>query len=331
MSEPPRLSRMIATSQNRGVNIGLHAQTLERPDGIIAGSEITTLGLMKAFEKRSDVNRVTRYGPGKYQRLDSDDLDLLIIEGWHRTLPQFIQRVRRHNPRTKIYFWNLSFFGIRDVVKLDLDGFFTNSRKMVPILNKIAPTKFIMLAADPEEFKPSNPENKYSHNVVYLGMFRLLKSPKIMERILYEASDYGLVIYGDGWEKHAMLKRYWMGRLPFEDTAKLYSSAKIVLGMTENRQRAASMINNRVFEALSCSACFISEYYSELEEVFGDIVLYSRKKGDTSRHIEKLLGDASYRSTLGAKSRELILKHHTYDQRVEQILDFCRSIGGLTT
>ena len=328
---PSSLSRVVTRPQETGLNIGLHTQTLERPDGIVAGSEITTFGLMRAFEKRNDVNMVTRYGLGNYKKLDSDDLDLLIIEGWHRTLPQFIQIVRKHHPRVRIFFWNLSFLGIRDVVKLDIDGFFTNSRKMVPNLERIAPTKFIMLAADPEEFKPGNPETKYSHNVVYLGVFRPFRPPKIVERILYEAIDYGLVIYGNGWEEHPVLKRFCKGKLPVEDTAKLYRSAKIVLGMTEDCQRAASMINNRIFEALSCGACCISEYFSGLEEVFSDTVLYSRKKGDTSGHIEKLLEDSSYRRILGTKGRELILRHHTYDHRVEQILDFYHYIGGLTT
>ena len=96
---PSSLSRVVTRPQGTGLNIGLHTQTLERPDGIVAGSEITTFGLMRAFEKRNDVNMVTRYGPGSYKKLDSDDLDLLIIEGWHRTLPQFIQIVRKTEGR----------------------------------------------------------------------------------------------------------------------------------------------------------------------------------------------------------------------------------------
>jgi len=305
----------------------LHTQTLERADGIIAGSEITTLGLKRAFERRDDVNRVTRYGPGNYKSLDADDLDLLVIEGWDTTLPRLIRRVRKRHPRIKIFFWNLSFWGIRDVVTLDVDGYLTNSKKVSPILERTAPTRFVMLAADPEEFRPVEPEDRYSHDVIYLGMFHPGKSPVIMERMLYEALDHGLAIYGSGWDRHLVLRGYWKWRLPSGDIARLYSSAKMVLGMTEDRQRIAGMINNRVFEVLSCGACFISEYYPALDEVFGDAILYSRRKGDTSRHIQKLLEDASYRRTLGAKGRELILQHHTYDHRVEQILDFYRSVS----
>ena len=46
-----------------------------------------------------------------------------------------------------------------------------------------------------------------------------------------------------------------------------------VLGMTMDGQRAAGMINNRVFEALACGreggSRFLTEHFPELEEMFG--------------------------------------------------------------
>ncbi|MFC1852052.1 glycosyltransferase [candidate division CSSED10-310 bacterium] len=322
-------SRKVCFSQpERKLNIGLHAQTLAHPEGVVAGSEVTTQGLKKALRMRPEVNEVTRYGPGNYGSVDHDDLDLLIIEGWDTTLSQFIQRVRKHHPRVKILFYNLSLLGFENVVKLDVDAFLSNSKKVIPFLQRIAPTRFILLAVDHNQFKPVAPVAQYSHNVIYLGMFHPGKSPVIMKRILYEALDFGLAIYGSGWNHHPDLKQFWQGKLPTGDIALLYSSAKIVLGLTEDRQKAAGMINNRVFEALSCGACFISEYYQELEKLFGETIFFSCKTGDTGRHIEKLLSDASYRATRGASNREFIIQHHTYEHRVQQILDFYREIRG---
>jgi glycosyltransferase involved in cell wall biosynthesis len=311
---------------SKGLNVGLHAQTLERADGLVAGSEVTTRGLQAAFGRLPGVKRVTRYGPGAYGSLEEDDLDLLIIEGWASTLQEFIRRARGAHPGVKVLFWNLSFFGIREIAGLDVDGYLTNSRKVAPILEKIAPTKYLMLAADPEEFKPVGLVEGYGHDVTYLGLFHARKSAGVLERMLYEARDFGLTIYGHGWGDHPVLRENWMGKLPSEDIARLYSSAKVVLGITEDRQRAAGMINNRVFEALACGACLISEYYPALEEVFGDTVLYSRRRGDTARHIESILEDGAYRRSLGRKGRELILMHHTYDHRVEEILSFYRGL-----
>ena len=312
------------------LNIGLHSQTLNRSDGVIAGSEITTLGLLRAFHKRQKVDKITRFGPGNYRNLDNDHLDIIIIEGWEPNLPLFIELVRLHHKDTKIYFWNLSLHGIKEVSELDVDGYFTNSVKAVTFFETIAPTELISLAADPDEFFPKVPDDRYCHLVVYLGIYHPNKSERIIDRLLCEAIPFGLVIYGYGWGKHQILKRYWRGILPKEDIPNLYSSAKIVLGITEDRQKVAGMINNRVYEALACGACFVSDHFPELENTFGELILYSRKKGDTSKVLADLLAQPLKREQLGILGREFIYKQHTYVHRVEQMLDFHYRLNGIS-
>lgn len=309
------------TSCNQ-LHIGVHSQTLERPDGMISGSEITTAGLMKAFLRNPRVADVRRYGPGHYSTLHYDRLDLFIIEGWSEQLKEVIALIRKTNPHCIILFWNLSFLHFDDVVAFDVDGYCTNSQKTLEILSKLKPTIFLMLASDPTEFQRTNIMHEYCHDVVYLGLYHPNKSHQIIDLILGEATPFDFALYGTGWGTHPALSEFWKGPLPKGDIAKLYSSAQVVLGTTEDRQRAAGMINNRVFEALSCGVCFISEYYPELEATFGDAILYSRAPGDTARHIRKLLADKDYASRIRQKGRDLILQHHTYDHRADKILSF---------
>ena len=277
---------------------------------------------MRAFQKRPDVDKILRVSPESYRDLGNNDLDIVIIEGWDPNLPLFIQTVRRFNKHVKIYFWNLSLLGIKSVIELEVDGFFTNSGKAVPFLETVAPTELIRLAADPDEFYPREPDDRYSHQVVYLGMYHPQKSDRVINRLLNEAIPFGLAIYGYGWEKHKILKNHWRGILPVEDIPTLYSSANIVLGMTEDRQKVAGMINNRVFEALACGACFISDYFPELEKLFGSLIFYSRNTGDTAMLLEDLLAQSQLRKQLGIKAREFITKSHTYKHRVDQMLAF---------
>ena len=70
------------------------------------------------------------------------------------------------------------------------------------------------------------------------------------------------------------------GVLPKDDLARLYSSARFVLGVTMDAQREHGMINNRVFEALSCGATFVTEHFDALEQMFGGTMLYARRRGD---------------------------------------------------
>ena len=306
------------------MNIGLHAQTIGSDNDLISGSEVTTLGLKHAFEKRSDVSRVSRYGPGHYGCLDTIDLDFLIIEGWDPSLPWFIQRVRTHHPRVTVFFWNLSLLAIHHVLTLDVDGYFTNSDRAVPLLSGVAPTAFIMLAADPDEFRSDLYDARYAHNVVYLGLYHPGKSSVIIERMLFEAIDQGLAIFGYGWDRHPILKQCYQGKLPLSDAALLYSSAKVVLGMTEKRQKVAGMINNRNFEAMASGAAFISDHYPGLEKVMGNNILYARQSGDTRKLVTELLNDDLRRKALGDQARDLITRQHTYDDRVDRMIRFFR-------
>ncbi len=310
----------LSTLGDKKLNIGLHSQTLHRHDSVVAGSEITTKGLKKAFEKYSNVEKVIRYGTNTYSEVN-EKLDLVIIEGWDPDVPLFIDAVKKKNKNAVILFWNLSFLGIENLSRLSVDGFLTNSDKMLSLLSPYAPVKKVLLAADTDELFPTNKTDKYNYDVVYLGMFHPHKSEEIISRMLIEACDFNLAIYGNGWDSHPYLKKYWKGKLPDGEINSLYSSAKIVIGTTEDRQREAGMINNRVFEVLACGSTFISEYFPELESVFGDLIFYSKNKNDTRNIISDILSDKLKRKN-PAEVREFIVHHHTYDKRVKDLFDF---------
>lgn len=307
------------------LNIGLHSQTLKDSSGVISGSEITTGSLMSAFVKHDSVANVTRFSSGNYHLLEQNTIDLMIIEGWHPDLPVFIKDTRKFCPKAVILFWNLSFYGFNGVVKLDVDGFLTNSRKNALLLNKIKPTKFVMLAADLDNYKIEDFNILQGLDVTYLGFNHPNKSEALERLVLYEAKEFGLSIYGAGWENHPFLKECSKGILPINDIKKLYSNSKIVLGMTEERQRKSGMINNRVFEALSCGVCFISEYSSELERVFGDGIFFVKNEGDTKNNISKILENYHNLASHRRKVIEMIANKHTYSHRVIEILDFYKS------
>lgn len=309
-------------NNRNGLIIGLHSQSLNSPDGFVAGSEVTTNGLMRALLRNERVADVKRYGPGNYANLPQDHLDLLVIEGWHKNVPEVINAVRCKNSECIILFWNLSFYGFDEIIRFDVDGYLTNSYKTLEYLSKIKPTIFLMLAADPDEFAPGEVVPEYAHDVVYLGINHPNKSDKVLEMMLYEATRFDFALYGKGWGGHPALAPFWMGLLPKDDITKLYSSAKVVIGTTEDRQRAAGMINNRAFEALSCGSCFVSEYFPELESVFGDAILYSHSSGDTHLNISRLLTDHDFAAALRNKGRQCIVQGHTYNHRIIDILKF---------
>ncbi|CAM9486148.1 unnamed protein product [Ectocarpus sp. 13 AM-2016] len=162
---------------------------------------------------------------------------------------------------------------------------------------------------------------QYGHNVVYLGQFKGTKH-RLVET-LKEVAPYGLAIYGNGWggvEDAEELLPFWRGILPLGDVAALYTSAKVVIATTETLQRSLGMVNNRVFEALSCGAAVVSDAFPAAEEMFGDHVLFYRQPGDAARAVKHLVGNDTARTDLGRRGRELVLSKHTFSSRVVTIL-----------
>eukprot|EP00903_Cladosiphon_okamuranus_P017925 g16495.t2 len=303
-----------------GVNIALHAQSNYAKHGWVAGSEITTRGLQRAFEALDRVQTCQVFAPFSYDRLSSRKWDLVVIEGYTATVPAFIHEVRAANENVVVLFFCLDTYPSLSVVgTLDVDAFLTNSRVLLPSLQQIAPASALLhLAADPTVMLEGSVDPRYEDNVVYLGQFKNTKH-RLVET-LREVAPLGLSIYGNGWGNVEELLPFWRGVLPVGDIASLYTSAKVVLSTTETLQRSLGMVNNRVFEALSCGAAVVSDAFPAMEETFGNHVVYYRQPGDAARAAEYLMGNDTARRELGRKGRELVTSKHTYASRVLTIL-----------
>ena len=145
--------------------------------------------------------------------------------------------------------------------------------------------------------------------------------------------SFGLAVYGlaETWRQAPDdLRSAWHGVLPLGDIAKLYAGARVVLGTTDRKQQKLGMINNRVFEALSCGATLIQDWFEALEtKVNGrhrerDIVLFHRRPGDTAAHLHRLLqsGRAGEAELLrrGGAGRDWVLAGETWHHRSSAML-----------
>lgn len=66
----------------------------------------------------------------------------------------------------------------------------------------------------------------------------------------------------------------------------MYGAALAVIGVTMDGQREAGMINNRVFEVMSSDAYFITEHFTEIEELLEDQACYVKTFGDVCQCVE---------------------------------------------
>ena len=332
------------------LNVALHAQASFKRSGLVVGSEVTCAGLKRAFEALphpaapSPSTTVEIFSPFNYDALSLHQWDIVVIEGWFTQIHAFIHEVRRLSDDGSppiVLFVAAAIPGLGDnftseregmeaLSTLEVDGFLTNSERLrAALIETGAPAAAMLLAVDDALFRPLPPVARYAHNVTYVGHAMGLVMKPHLRAMLRAALPQGLVIYGAGWGADAEFATAWGGVLPPGDLAALYSSAKVVLGSTNEDQARFGMVNNRAFEAVACGAALLFEHFDELEAAFGATMDYARRDAEggvgasTATRVEAMLRlDGGARIARRDAAAAFIRDHHTWAHRVQQIVRF---------
>ncbi len=209
-----------------------------------------------------------------------------------------------------------------DALRLDADVYAANSAEGVATLGRHKPTALLHMAANPRVHRPLGIDPKYRAQVAYLGSYNpATKGAGIFERYVAPAAEFDLALWGEMWERSPeALRRRWRGVLPIPDIARLYSSVDVAIGFNAESQARAGMVNNRVFEALACGALLLSDRVPAIEELFGDVAIFTDGWDDTRAQLAHWLFRPGERAEMCARARARILAEHTYDHRARQIV-----------
>lgn len=311
-----------------GLHVALHAQVA--PDGDkVVGSVVTTDGMKAALRRRHDVALVKIFYPFHYQGFLESSWDLILIEGWFPMLHEFLQIARSHSPEAVILFFCLdpAYPGLDKTLRLDVDGFLTNSQSVAATLRTVLPTEHVLLAADPEVMRPLAPHNgtAAAAGAVFVGAGGPMGPLKAaMLGSLSAALPFGLRLYGSGWDNSsAELRAVWGGVLPRGEIAQAYSDARVVLAFTIDTQRQHGMVNNRVFEALSCGATLLSDRSEALQALGQGRIEFAQSPEEVGVQLARLMQeDPSAAAVRRARARELVLQQHTWAHRMVPVISF---------
>ncbi len=284
----------------------------------IWGCYITTYYLQKAFQELG--HEVWRFSV-TYDQMPADNsfdnTDLMIVEGTPTWLiPRDLWFCAKFHA-----FWWLSdlYYNKETVTESIFDGVATNSKLDFEVIEKKIPSAIINLAVDKDFCAGIQKNDLYDENVTYLGLFPH-KSEDQMDFLFTPASKFNLSLWGRGWEKSKYAK-FAKGILPISHINQLYSQSRAALLITEKRQMARGMINNRAFEVLGCGCLAISESYPEMEQ--SDIGKFV-KFFSTPKAVEEYL---YYTDLLSDKvqienkqAQQYLMKHHTYTNRAHEFI-----------
>jgi glycosyltransferase involved in cell wall biosynthesis len=317
-------------SQYNCLNVALHAQVFPEDSFKIVGSVITTDGIKEAFVGRHYLENITVFYPSHYEEYFDTSWDVLLIEGWFPSISEFLHLNRNHFPRIIIIFICLdpAFPGLEELILYDFDGIITNSEQLVGFFRKHGiPSYYAMLAANPRLMKPNTDKIK-TYPIIFVGAGgHMLEAKPSLHYMLSNAKPYGLRIYGAGWEDVKDFQDHWQGPLPRYDLGSVYAQSSIVLSSIMKAQEDYGMINNRVFEAMSCGSVLLTEHSDVLDKEFGNSILsYTIHSKDITHKIESILHNQSFAWELSLRARNMIVSYHTWQHRILEIENFLGNI-----
>ena len=189
--------------------------------------------------------------------------------------------------------------------------------------------KFLPAAGD-ASIRPVPPEPRFTADVTFVGT----AYDSARARLLLEIARHHQVrVWGLGWEEWAKPLN-WGGRpVEHRDFAAVCASSKVVLGINHGRAGGAnSYTSDRTWMALLAGAFYLGEG--------GDGVAGMLQEGrhcawydDPASCLEQLghyLSDHAARARISASGERFVRAHHTYDQRIENLIANQRFTNPLT-
>ena len=122
-------------------------------------------------------------------------------------------------------------------------------------------------------------------------------------------------------------EKYIKGQfIPNEKVHEYYSSCKILLNDHWEDMRDLDFPSNRLFDALACGTFVISDKIPSAETLFeGNVITYENAE-DLNEKIKYYLSHDEERRMIAEKGKEIVLKNHTFDNRVDTIIDSLKNL-----
>ncbi len=149
--------------------------------------------------------------------------------------------------------------------------------------------------------------------------------------------DFDFKIWGNEWDLSSPPGRCIQKsgeRIDTEDIVKIFSAAKININLHSSTYHEGvnpygDFVNPRTFEIAACEGFQLVDYRSEMPEVFrvGEEIVCFEDLSDLRYKIRYYLNNPDERKAIAGKAMERVRKDHTYELRMEEMLDTIFSMG----
>lgn len=170
------------------------------------------------------------------------------------------------------------------------------------------------IATNPARFHPARQPHAGCFDIVFTG--NNWGAPRqALEQIDLARFGGSLAIFGHGWEVHPRWARYWRGALAYDDVARAYAGARIVVDDGHAVTRNWASLNARVFDGLAAGALVITNCVAGAAEMFGDDLPSFTTRDQLNALLAHYLDVEEERQALVERLRSRVLREHGYQHR----------------
>ena len=117
------------------------------------------------------------------------------------------------------------------------------------------------------------------------------------------------------------MRPYWQGFLEYKNIPKVYSASKILIDDATFVVNEWGSVNSRVFDGAVSGVLVLTNGVEGSKNTFDGLIPTFSSKKELSDLIEKYLTDDELRKKTINNIRNYALKHHTYNHRVDELMD----------
>ncbi|MBI4697840.1 MAG: glycosyltransferase [Nitrospirae bacterium] len=149
--------------------------------------------------------------------------------------------------------------------------------------------------------------------------------------------DFDMKIWGSEWDMNSPLSRCIQRSGAWVETAdivKIFNASKININLHSSAYHDGidpygDFVNPRTFEIAACGGFQLVDRRSELSDMFrvGEEIICFENLSDIRKKIRYFLDHPDERAEIALRSRERVLKEHTYERRMEAMLRFIFDSG----
>ncbi|MBF6568116.1 MAG: glycosyltransferase [Candidatus Binataceae bacterium] len=180
----------------------------------------------------------------------------------------------------------------------------------------------------PETLTSASEQDRFACEVAFIGGADADRVP-YFEKLLRGIPGLKLVLYGGYWNRYPALRPYWRGEVFGREYRLAVAGAKIVVNLVRRGNRDDHVM--RTFELPACGAFVLAERSVTHCELFKENVeaaFFSSPDEMVERIRYYLPRDEERRSIAEAGRREILAGHHTYRDRLLQIIESAPSVFG---